>query len=143
MPRPITSRELDQQDHDQTVAFAVEKARQSYDPALGMAWGDFLNQTIHTEVRAMERARKRAKPKRGRLVRLDDVADDLADPRAEAAFGASLLLKDALRVAMRDLSRAERIAILTLIAEDAGHLAQPTRNVRSKALSKLRIVPAR
>lgn len=143
--RPISQRELDQQEHDQTIGLAIAKAFRSFNHDLGMPWAAYRDQVILNEIRTMARANKRAKPRKGRLVPLDSVADDLVDSRSEVQFGVSILLCETLRLSLRHLSPAHRRAILAIAAEELGYAPphKPSQSVRSKALRKIRDVPDR
>lgn len=143
MRRQVTQRELDAEDLQQTIGLARAKAACAFDPMAGMPWCDYLDQTIRNEVRAMTRAKKRSRPRRGQLIRLEDLRSEPEAP--PVMFGAPILLAETIEMCLRSMSPVERDAMRSIIAEELGIEASHTTRwarVRARATAR-RVVPSR
>jgi hypothetical protein len=142
VPKPITQRELDDEDRRQTEALGATRARRLFREELGMPWPEFRDMIIHTELRAEQRARRRAKPRRGRLLRLDDLP---AEPEVRQELAAAMLLAETLALAMQPLTAAEKVVVLLVIDRALDPpVSTADRNTLRRARAKIRpLVPAR
>lgn len=149
MRRPITERELDQQDLRQVVELARARARREHNPDLGLLWADYLNQATMNAIRTEKRARQRAKPKGVRFVRIEGMRKPL---EARTEFGGALVLFEAAALAMKSLTPSERQVVLLIFhlgmsrEEAAVMMAKSSRDVgklQDRALDRLRTVPMR
>ena len=141
MAKPITQRELDREDLDQTVELGRAMAKAGWKPDLGKPRHEFEIQHIMNEVRAMNRAKKRSRPRKGRLIPIQDLRDE---PVAHSPhLDVSLWLVEQLQKAMRRLTSSERNAIRVIVGleidpDRAIAACMPSGRVRRRAVAKMR-----